>query len=61
MTRFRTHAAVLAVIAAGVVIILVSHSLRVRLEWATGGFVLGLIAGGVVALDVRRHRKRRSP
>ena len=59
MKRFRTHAAIVAVIAAGVVIILVSHSLRVRLEWATGGFVVGLIAGGVVALDVRHHRKQR--
>ena len=59
MKRFRTHAGIVAVIAAGVVIILVSHSLRVRFEWATGGFVVGLIAAGVVALDVRHHRKQR--
>jgi len=56
--RFRSHAGVLVLIAVAVVIILLSHSLRVRLEWGTGGFVLGLIAGAVVALDVRHHRKR---
>ena len=56
--RFRSHVGVVAVIAVAVVVILLSHSIRVRLEWGTGGFVLGLIAGGVVALDVRHHRKR---
>ena len=59
MTRFRTHTAVVAVIGAAVVIILLSHSLRVRLEWGTGGFVLGLITAAVVALDARHHRRRR--
>lgn len=59
MRRFRTHAAILAVIAAAVVVILFSHSIRVRLEWGTGGFVLGLIAAAVVALDMRHHRVRR--
>ena len=51
---------VIAVIAVAVVIILLSHSVRVRLEWGTGGFVLGLIAAALVALDVRHHRKRRA-
>jgi peptidoglycan/LPS O-acetylase OafA/YrhL len=59
--RFRSHAVVLGLIAVAVVIILLSHSIRVRLEWGTGGFVLGLIAGTVVALDVRHHRKRAAP
>jgi hypothetical protein len=59
--RFRSHAVVLGLIAVAVVIILLSHSIRVRLEWGTGGFVLGLIAGAVVALDVRHHRKRAAP
>jgi hypothetical protein len=58
LKRFRTHAAVVVVIVVCVVIILVSHSARLRLEWGTGGFVLGLIAGAIVALDIRRHRKR---
>jgi peptidoglycan/LPS O-acetylase OafA/YrhL len=56
--RFRSHAVVIGVIAIAVVIILLSHSIRVRLEWGTGGFVLGLIAGALVALDIRHHRKR---
>lgn len=60
MKRFRTHAGVGALIAAAVVIILLSHSIRVRLEWGTGGFVLGLVAAAVVSLDMRRHRLRRS-
>jgi hypothetical protein len=56
--RFRSHAVTLGVIAVAVIVILLSHSIRVRLEWGTGGFVLGLIAGAVVAVDVRHHRKR---
>lgn len=58
MKRFRSHAVVIGVIAVAVVIILLSHSIRVRLEWGTGGFVLGLIAGALVAVDIRHHRKR---
>jgi hypothetical protein len=60
MKRFRSHAFVVGVIAVAVVIILLVHSIRVRLEWGAGGFVLGLIAGALVALDVRHHRKRRA-
>jgi hypothetical protein len=56
--RFRSHALVLGVIATAVVVILLIHSIRVRLEWGTGGFVLGLIAGALVVVDVRHHRKR---
>ena len=59
MKRFRSHAGVVALIAIAVVIILLSHSIRVRLEWGTGGFVLGLVAASVVALDMRHHRERR--
>jgi len=59
MERFRTHTGIITVIVVCVVIILLSRSIRVRLEWGTGGFVLGLIAGAIVALDVRHHRKHR--
>ncbi len=59
MKRFRTHAVIVALIAAAIVIILLSHSVRARLEWGTGGFVLGLIAAAVVVLDTRHHRERR--
>jgi high-affinity Fe2+/Pb2+ permease len=60
MKRCRSHAVVIAVIVVAVVILLLFHSIRVRLEWGTGGFILGLIAAGLVALDVRHHRKRRA-
>jgi len=56
--RFRSHAVILGIIAVAVVVILLSHSIRVRLEWGTGGFVLGLLAAGLVALDLRHHRKQ---
>jgi hypothetical protein len=59
MKRFRSHAGVVTLIVVCVVIILLSRSLRVRLEWGTGGFVLGLIAAAIVALDVRHHHKHR--
>ncbi|HTX02018.1 MAG TPA: hypothetical protein VMD59_24760 [Acidimicrobiales bacterium] len=58
MKRFRSHAVIVVLIAAAIVIILLSHSVRVRLEWGTGGFVLGLIAAAVVVLDTRHHRER---
>jgi hypothetical protein len=60
MKRFRSHGFIIAGIAVAVVLILLIHSVRVRLEWGTGGFILGLIAGALVALDVRHHRKRRA-
>jgi hypothetical protein len=60
MKRFRSHLFVFAIIAVAVVILLLVHSVRVRLEWGTGGFILGLIAGALVVLDVRHHRKRRA-
>ncbi len=47
-----------AVVAVAVVVILLGHSIRVRLECGTRGFVLGLMAGALVAVDVRHHRKR---
>jgi len=55
--RFRSHALVACVIALAVLLILFTHSIRVRLEWGTGGFILGLLAGGVMTLDLRHHRK----
>jgi uncharacterized membrane protein YjfL (UPF0719 family) len=59
MNRFRTHTGIVVLIAVTVLVMVLSHSVRVRLEWGTGGFVLGLIAGAVVTLDMRHHRKRR--
>jgi peptidoglycan/LPS O-acetylase OafA/YrhL len=58
MKRFRSHATVLGVIALAVIVILLTHSIRVRLEWGTGGFILGLLAGAFVAIDGRHHRKK---
>jgi peptidoglycan/LPS O-acetylase OafA/YrhL len=58
MKRFRSHAMVLGVIALAVIVILLTHSIRVRLEWGTGGFILGLLAGSLVTLDMRHHRKK---
>jgi hypothetical protein len=58
MKRFRTHAMVPVVIALAVIVILLTHSIRVRLEWGTGGFILGLLAGAIVTIDTRHHRKK---
>ena len=51
MKRFRFHGLIVAAVAVALVIILLSHAIRVRLEWGTGGFIVGV--------DSRRHRKRR--
>jgi hypothetical protein len=58
MKRFRSHATVLIALALAVIVILLTHSIRVRLEWGTGGFILGLLAGAVVTIDSRHHRKK---
>jgi hypothetical protein len=58
MRRFRSHAVIVAIIVAAIVVILLSHAVRVRLEWGAGGFVLGLIAAAAVVLDTRHHRER---
>jgi hypothetical protein len=58
MKRLRSQATVLGVIGIAVVVILLTHSIRVRLEWGTGGFILGLLAGAFVAIDTRHHRKK---
>jgi hypothetical protein len=56
--RFRSHAIIFGVIAVAVIVMVLSHSVRVRLEWGTGGFVVGVISGVLLAADVRHHRKR---
>jgi hypothetical protein len=56
--RFRSHAIIFGVIAVAVIVMVLSHSVRVRLEWGTGGFVVGVISGVLLAVDVRHHRKR---
>jgi hypothetical protein len=58
VTRFRSHAIIFGVIAIAVIVMILSHSVRVRLEWGTGGFVLGVLSGVILAVDVRHHRKR---
>jgi membrane associated rhomboid family serine protease len=57
--RFRFHGLIIAAVAIAVVIILLSHAIRVRLEWATGGFIVGVVFGVLLVVDSRRHRKRR--
>jgi hypothetical protein len=59
MRRFRSHAVIVAIVVVAIVVILLSHAVRVRLEWGAGGFVLGLIGAAAVVLDTRHHRERR--
>jgi Flp pilus assembly protein TadB len=59
MKRFRFHGLIVAAVAVALVIILLSHAIRVRLEWGTGGFIVGVACGVLVVVDSRRHRKRR--
>ena len=58
LKRFRSRAIIVGVIAVAVIVMVLSHSVRVRLEWGTGGFVVGVISGVLLAVDVR-HRRRR--
>jgi peptidoglycan/LPS O-acetylase OafA/YrhL len=56
--RLRPAVLVLVIIAAVVLLILLSHGIRVRVEWGTSGFVVGLICGVLLMLEIRHRRKR---
>ncbi len=58
MDRLRPAVLVLVIIAAVVLLILLSHGIRVRVEWGTSGFVVGLICGVLLMLEIRHRRKR---
>jgi peptidoglycan/LPS O-acetylase OafA/YrhL len=59
MERYRPHVIVLVVIVVLVLAILLSHGIRLRLEWGVSGFVAGLLCGVLVTMEVHHRRKRR--
>ncbi len=58
MERFRPHVIVLVVVAVVVLAILLSHGIRLRLEWGGSGFVAGLLCGVLVTIEVHHRRNR---
>jgi hypothetical protein len=58
MERFRPHVIVLIVIVVVVLAILLSHGVRLRLEWGASGFVAGLLCGVLVTMEIHHRRKR---
>lgn len=58
MTNLRRVVLALVIIAAVVLLILLSHGIRVRLEWGGSGFVVGLICGVLMTLEIHHRRKR---
>jgi hypothetical protein len=58
MERYRPHIVVLIIIAVVVLAIVLSHGIRVRLEWGGGGFVAGLLCGALVMAEIHHRRKR---
>ena len=59
MERFRPHVIILVVIAVVVLAILLSHGIRLRLEWGGSGFVAGLLCGVLVTIEVHHRQNRR--
>jgi hypothetical protein len=59
MERFRPQVLVLVVVAVVVLAVVLSHGLRVRLEWGSSGFVLGLICGVLLTVEIRHRRKQK--
>jgi hypothetical protein len=57
MNRIRPVVLLLVVIAAVVLVLLLSYG-RVRLEWGASGFVVGLICGVLLTLEIHHRRKR---
>jgi peptidoglycan/LPS O-acetylase OafA/YrhL len=58
MERYRPHLIVLIVIVVIVLAIWLSHGVRLRIEWGTGGFVAGLLCGALLMMEVHHRRKR---
>jgi uncharacterized membrane protein YhhN len=58
MERFRPHVIVLVVLVVIVLAVLLSHGVRLRLEWGASGFVAGLLCGALAATEVHHRRKR---
>lgn len=58
MERYRPHLIVLIVIVVVVLAILLSHGIRLRIEWGAGGFVAGLLCGVLLTIEVHHRRKR---
>jgi hypothetical protein len=58
MERYRPHIIVLIIIVVIVLAILLSHGIRLRLEWGAGGFVAGLLCGALLMVEIHHRRKR---
>jgi len=57
MDRFRPHVLIAVIVAAVLLIVLLSHGIRVRLIWGSSGFVVGLVCGALLALEIHHRRK----
>ncbi len=58
MERFRPHVIILVVIAVVVLAILLSHGVRLRLEWGGSGFLAGLLCGVLITIEIHHRRNR---
>jgi hypothetical protein len=56
MNRYRPLALVVLFVAAVVLGALLSHGIRLRLVWGSSGFVVGLICGVLLTIEVRHRR-----
>jgi hypothetical protein len=57
MNRLRPAGLVVVIVAAVVLLILLSHVIRVRFEWGESEFVVGLICGVLLTLEIHHRRK----
>jgi peptidoglycan/LPS O-acetylase OafA/YrhL len=58
MNTARLYVLVIVVVAAIVVAALLSHGIRLRLVWGSSGFVVGLVCGVLLTLEIRHRRER---
>lgn len=58
MGRFRPYVPILLVVAAVLFGALLSHGIRLRLIWGSSGFVVELVCGVLLTMEIRHRRKR---
>jgi cell division protein FtsW (lipid II flippase) len=59
VSRFRPHLLLLVIVVAVVLVVVFSHGIRVRLIWGSSGFVVGLVCGVLLTMEIH-HRRRRA-
>jgi uncharacterized membrane protein YoaK (UPF0700 family) len=59
MSRYRPAVLIIVFVGAVVLGALLSHGIRLRLVWGSSGFVVGLVCGVLLTVEIRHRRNQR--